>query len=270
MNHRTLFFSLSVLVICFACEPAENAGTTETTSLENNPPAEGFNAAASDERAIAIADSVMKAMGGRRAWDNTRYIGWNFFGARELLWDKKSGLVRIQMPSDSTVFLINVKTDTGRVMLDGKRLENQDSLAKYVQRGESIWINDSYWLLMPFKLKDSGVTLKYQGQDTIQGGQAAQVLQLTFDGVGDTPQNKYRVFVDQDDHLVKQWQFYRDAADEEPAFTTPWKDYQKHGDILLSGDRGQRQITNIHVYESVPDRVFHSFEPVDLDALAAN
>ena len=36
-----------------------------------NPPEEGFNAAGSDPKAIAIADKTMTAMGGREAWDNT-------------------------------------------------------------------------------------------------------------------------------------------------------------------------------------------------------
>ncbi|HHL71578.1 MAG TPA: hypothetical protein ENJ29_03615, partial [Bacteroidetes bacterium] len=47
---------------------------------EANPPAPGFNLADSDARAIAIADEVMQALGGRRAWDKTRYITWRFFG----------------------------------------------------------------------------------------------------------------------------------------------------------------------------------------------
>lgn len=270
MNYPTLFMALSLAGLCFACQPAGDTATEKNTTTTGNPPAEGFNAAASDEQAVAIADSVMQAVGGRQAWDNTRYFGWNFFGARELIWDKQTGRVRIQMSNDSTVYLINVQSDTGRVMLDGELIEHPDSLAKYVQRGKSIWINDSYWLFMPFKLKDSGVTLKYQGQDTISDAQQAHILQLTFENVGDTPQNKYRVFVDQEDYLVKQWQFFRNASDEEPAFTTPWQDYRQYGDLLLSGDRGQRQITNIHVYESLPDRVFSSFEPTDLDALASN
>jgi len=42
----------------------------ETTSTLGNPAADGFNESGSDAKAIAIADEVMKAMGGRMAWDN--------------------------------------------------------------------------------------------------------------------------------------------------------------------------------------------------------
>ncbi len=46
-----------------------------------NPAADGFDMAGSDPKAVEIADQVMQAMGGRKAWDNTHYISWNFFGA---------------------------------------------------------------------------------------------------------------------------------------------------------------------------------------------
>jgi hypothetical protein len=53
-----------------------------------NPAAEGFNESASDAKAIAIADEVMQAMGGRKAWDKTRYLSWKFFSFRQLTWDR--------------------------------------------------------------------------------------------------------------------------------------------------------------------------------------
>jgi hypothetical protein len=227
---------------------------------EENPPAEGFRAEASDERAIALADSVMQALGGRRAWDNTRYLSWNFFGARRLLWDKDKQRVRIEVPEDFSIYLIDLEHASGRIMRYGEELTHPDSLAKYVERGRQIWVNDSYWLFMPFKLKDSGVTLKYVGEDTMQGGAPAEVLELRFEEVGFTPENKYRIYIDPQEHLVKQWAFYRQAANEQPDFITPWSDYQQYGQIKLAGDRGERDISEIAVHDKVPDEAFTSFE----------
>jgi hypothetical protein len=51
---------------------------------QKNPPAAGFDEAGSDAKAIQIADMAMEAMGGRKNWDKTRYIAWNFFGNRKL------------------------------------------------------------------------------------------------------------------------------------------------------------------------------------------
>jgi len=209
----------------------------------------------------------MEAMGGRRAWDTTRYLHWNFFGARRLLWDKEKGRVRIEVPQEEAVYLVNINDNSGKVMRQGALVEHPDSLAKYVERGKRIWINDAYWLVMPYKLKDSGVALKYHGEDTTQTGAPADVLELSFENVGVTPQNKYHVYVDKDSRLITQWAFFRNASDPEPAFITPWADYQQHGGILLSGDRGERQLTDIQVYQEVPDQAFNAFDPVDYERL---
>lgn len=232
----------------------------DSFSGEENPPAEGFKAEASDAQAIALADSVMLAMGGREAWDDTRFLSWNFFGARKLLWDKEKGHVRIEIPNDFSVYLIDLENNKGRIMQFGEEVTNPDSVAKYVEKGKEIWINDSYWLFMPFKLKDSGVTLTYGGKDKMQDGSEAEVVQLTFDEVGVTPENKYQVYIDAQDHLVKQWAFYRQASADTPDFVTPWTGYEQYGNIKLAGDRGERDITEIAVHENVPVEAFSDFE----------
>ena len=142
-------------------------------------------------------------------------------------------------------------------------MENPDSVATYVERGKSIWINDSYWLVMPYKLKDSGVTLKYVGEDTTQVGALADVLELTFEEVGDTPDNKYLVYVDKDSRLVTQWDFFTNYQDEEPRFSTPWDNYQTYGGIKLSGGRGRSQLSDIGVYTHIPEAVFTGFGAVN-------
>ena len=255
MKNTILILLLSSLF--WSCNSSSEE--TEGITIPANPAAAGFNETDSDAKAIALADSVMLAMGGRDAWDNTRYIGWNFFGRRHLLWDKKEGHVRIEMLGDSTVFLVNVKDKKGKALMKGEEITEPDSLSKLMDRAEAIWINDSYWLVMPFKLKDSGVTLKYLGQDTSLNNTMAEVLELTFENIGNTPNNKYHVFIDPDTKLVMQWDYFTNATDEKPRISGTWSDYNKYGDILLSGGRGERGLDNIGVYEEVPQSVFTNF-----------
>lgn len=255
-------FLIAALAFVQAC----GSGDTKSNLAEGNPAAEGFNLEGSDPKAIAIADEVMEAMGGRKAWDDTRHIAWNFFGARDLVWDKWTGDVRIDM--QNATFLININNETGKVFIEGKEITDSDSLTHLVGRGKRAWINDSYWLLMPFKLKDTGVTLKYMGEEATQDGIAADKLELTFENVGVTPNNRYWVWVDQSDHLVKQWAYYRNAADTAQGFNVPFKDYQKKGEILISGNRGERQLSNIMVFNELPKSVYNSPEKPNWAAIS--
>ena len=228
----------------------------------DNPPLPGFDVAGSDPKAVQIADEVMKALGGRKAWDETRYLTWNFFGRRTHVWDKYAGDLRFE--NEGSVTLMNLNTKKGRVWRSGQEVTNPEELAKALYDAESAWINDSYWVFMPYKLKDSGVTLKYLGKGKTEAGASADVLELTFENVGRTPENKYRVFVDDQSRLVTQWNYYAKASDPEPSFKIPWLDWERHGQILLSGNRGERKHQDVAVLDSVPESVFRSPAAVDL------
>ena len=265
MTMKTKLLAIVLLVVTvLACNTPNQEQKVEPYG---NPAAEGFNASGSDAKAIAIADEVMEAMGGREAWDKTRHICWNFFGARELVWDKYTGDVRVDFRN--MTFLININDDKGQVFIDGREITDSDSLQAMVNRGKSIWINDSYWLAMPFKLKDSGVTLKYAGEDTTQNGAMADKLNLTFEGVGDTPQNMYYVWVDKETKLVSQWAYYPNTEAEAPRFINPWEDYNKQGQIMLSASRGERGMEDIMVFDELPEAVYKAPEKPDLKAMTA-
>ncbi|TXF91029.1 hypothetical protein FUA23_04285 [Neolewinella aurantiaca] len=229
------------------------------------PAAEGFNAAGSDGRALRLADSIVKYHGGWEAYANTRYFTWNFFGARTLLWDKLEKRVRISMQGDSTIYLVDFSDADnlkGKVKKNGVEVTDPEELAAELTKGHSMWINDSYWLVQHFKLKDSGVTLKYGGEVRTdpQAVRPSYILDMTFEKVGNTPQNMYRLYVDKVTWRINTWQFFRDAKDEEPAMETPWNDYLPYNGLVLSGDRGGRfQLSAIGVLNSVRDAEFTDF-----------
>lgn len=88
MNIKLLFCS-GILVACLAAGCNRESGEKQVQLY--NPPAEGFDLAHSDPAAVELADSIMAAMGGRKNWDKTRFISWNFFGRRNLVWDRQEG-----------------------------------------------------------------------------------------------------------------------------------------------------------------------------------
>lgn len=250
-NHT--HFAVGYLLVALGlmgCYGAKNA---------SNPPAPGFNQTDSDPRAIAIADEVMQAMGGRKSWDETCYLTWNFFGRRKLYWNKCTGDVRIESPADSTIYLLNIHSGNGRAKVGAAEIKNPAMLDSLLKKATAIWINDSYWLVMPFKLKDSGVTLRYLCQGKTAAGADADILELTFESVGVTPQNKYHVWVDKSSRLVRQWAFFSKRENQNPDFINPWDDYRQYGKIWLSGNRGQRHLTEIDAPQHLPDSLFKNF-----------
>ncbi len=150
--------------------------------------AEDAAPAIADAKADAVAAQVMQALGGQAAWDSTRYLRFTFAGRRTHTWDRSTGRHRVEGKSrdgKSFVILENLGTHQGRAWVDGKEAAG-DELKKMLETGYGTWVNDTYWLLMPYKLKDPGVHLAYAGEDTI-GGKAYDKLALSFDHVGLDP-----------------------------------------------------------------------------------
>lgn len=233
MKH-ILFFALLVL---FSCQE-KPVTTIESTSSLNS----------SDDAAIALANQVMDAMGGQQAWDNTHLFKWTFFGRRTHIWDKQNQISKINVPSQEVEYLLDISDMTGTVKRKGEILSDQDSVDHYLEQARRMWINDSYWLFMPFKLQDEGVTLKMADPDTTQIGTLSDRIEMTFESVGVTPENKYIVYVDQESKLITQWDFYTNYTDSLPRFQSAWPDYNRYGDLLLSGGAmGTNAISDIEV-----------------------
>ncbi len=255
MSCKTTIGLLAMVVSLYACNRLN-----ETTGFEN-PASEGFDLANSDPAAVELADSIMVAMGGWENWDNTRFISWNSFGIRNLVWDKKEERARIESLKDSTTYLVDLKTLTGKVFIKGEEVTRSDSLKNMLSRAKNMLSSDAYWLVMPFKLKDSGVTLKYLGEDKLRTGDRCNVLQITYNNDGDMPRTKYHVYVDLTDNLVKQWAYYSNANQDSATFVLPWDNYKKYGNILLSADRSEGSgPVGVSVGSSLSDKIFTELE----------
>ena len=253
--------------------PPATQPTSRPAKAEANPPAKGFNSKDSDPAAVALADLTMKAMGGRKAWDETRYITWNFFGSRKHVWDKQTGDVRIEWTDRESgaklLVLMNINTLKGRAWRAGNEITEPKALAEMLKQGKSKWINDGYWLFMPYKLKDTGVTLKMAERDKSNTDSTTVAIELTFENVGNTPQNKYHVYIGLKNHLVQKWEYFANADDDEPRFAIPWKNWKRYGRIMLSGDRGERngkprEISDIAVFDELPESIFNYPKAVNL------
>ena len=223
-----------------------------------------------DSKAVALADRVMEALGGTEAWNDTRYLRFDFAVDREgktvvrraHTWDKWTGRYRVDATTregDPLVVLMNVNTREGSAYLKGKKLEGEEA-RKYLEQAYGMWVNDTYWLLMPYKMKDPGVTLSYAGVER-KGGEAWDKVRLTFEDVGLTPKDKYWAYVNRKTGLVDRWDFVLKGEDKPPS-SFSWKNWKAHGRIQLADDRvnaadGTRiYFPVLEVPGSVPEGVF--------------
>jgi len=99
------------------------------------------------------------------------------------------------------------------------------------------WINDTYWLLMPYKMKDPGVHLKYAGEETRQG-QEYDLVELSFEEVGLTPGDRYWAHINRSTHLMDRWSY---ILQDDPPGSQPtvwdWNGWLRRGRILLCPEK---------------------------------
>lgn len=220
-----------------------------------------------------VADRVMQALGGKEAWDATRFLRFTFAGRRTHHWDKWTGRHRLegQSPEGQRYVVIqNLNTKQGEAWVDGKKQEGE-AAKPWLERGYGAWVNDTYWLLMPYKLQDPGVNLTYEGRDQIDG-RPYDKLHLRFQGVGLTPGDQYWAWINPETGLMDRWAYLlqpepgKEPAKEPTAWR--WEGWRKHGNIMLAPMRRQvngdrtLELADIAVLESLPDTVFTSPDPV--------
>jgi hypothetical protein len=144
-----------------------------------------------------------------------------------------------------------------------------------LETGYGRFLNDTYWLLMPLKMRDPGVNLDYDGEKKIDG-HIYDVVKLTFDHVGLTPGDTYWVYVNRETHLIDRWEYILEGGAERPddrksASTKAqerrlwiWKDWQSFGPVKLATTKtkadGSVSIVLKHI-EVLPSMSENEFQP---------
>jgi hypothetical protein len=192
----------------------------------------------SDPHAIAIANQVMQALGGADRWNKLHGLRWSFEASvhdtikssRHHAWDKMNGWHRVEGVSrtgQKFVFIERLDGSKGMAWMDGQPIAG-DSLTKLVTRAKSMWTNDTYWMLMPYKLRDPGVTLRDAGE-AHEGAKTYDKIALSFDHVGETPGDHYWIYVNRANHRIEKWDMILEG-DQPPAQSWTWDDWvQKDG-----------------------------------------
>jgi hypothetical protein len=199
--------------------------------------------ARADEKADALGRELIAALGGETAWVKARQFQFDFVVEREgkvlarfsHAWDRYTGDYRLT-GNDKTgapfAVYFNVNTRQGQVFVNGKPVEGDPRTAQ-VENAYGRFINDTYWLLAPWKVFDPGVNRAYDGEKPCPDGGTCDILKLSFENVGLTPRDVYWLWITRDGRRMIQWQYVLNGATEEPT-TAAWKEWRKFDGILLS------------------------------------
>jgi len=195
---------------------------------------------------IAVGKELWRALGGDDGWQRARYLRFDWIverdGKRVVMrshrWDRWSGRYRVDGVDKEGPYSVyfDVKSRAGVAFVGGKRVPDGAAAKKWLDDGYEAYINDSYWLLAPFKIFDPGVVLADGGQDKGPHGEACDILKLSFENVGLTPKDVYWLYVDRATHLVVEWKFVLGGEAKPPA-AYAWSDWKKVGTIELSSMR---------------------------------
>ena len=210
MKIRTAFlvFALLAPLAAFAADNPDDSGPAE-----------------------AIARSAMAAMGGEEAWNATRLVRFDWAVERDgeqlalyhHTWDRWSGdylLTGKTREGQALEVRFNVDSREGEARLDGELLAGEDAAAR-LEQAYGRFINDSYWILMPWKWLDPGVDLRSLGERQ-HDGRTYDVVELSFDsGTGLTSNDRYLAWVDRESGRMERWQYVLQDEAGEPGEGEP-------------------------------------------------
>ena len=261
----------AVLAACAGGEAgsADRGGSGDGAAAGAETAAAGTAAA---DSAAVLTDRLMAWQGGPDAWESTRFLRFTWIVEREgetaarrsHAWNRRTGDYRLSFERDDGTRVLalfevpTMKSDTldpaGDVWVGGEQLSGaaRDSA---LRQAYGAFINDSYWLLMPLKWRDSGVHLEYAGPTELPNGESYPAVHLTFDqGLGVT-NDQYWGFLDPSTGRMAAWRFHLQGQEEKGPVIW-WRDWRTFGpqELKLALDRR---------WESGPVRIH--FEEVAAD-----
>ena len=154
-----------------------------------------------------------------------RYHRWDLQNGRDrIAWTDKAG-------SKHEAWL-DVASRRAVGTRDGQLVTAPAELDALSEKAYALYINDTYWLMMPLKLFDPGTKLEIEEPETIDGT-PFKVLRLSFSDVGLTPGDVYRLYIDEGEFRIHRWQMLLQGKADKPRDAT-WEDYRPVGSLLLS------------------------------------
>jgi hypothetical protein len=150
----------------------------------NEPLPTGKQGASADQ----LADKMLDALS-YEAYQETNYLSWTFKGAHQYQWNRSEGKCNVRW-DNLVVDLDLINKEKSSVILEGTLYSGPDK-NKYINTALSYFNNDSFWLVAPYKVYDSGVERRLVKTEN------GDALLVTYISGGTTPGDSYLWHLDE-------------------------------------------------------------------------
>jgi hypothetical protein len=209
---KPLYLSLICLLLVSACK-SDKSESPQTEVVKE----------------LSISEKIANAHGFEN-WKNVSKVEFTFKVDRDTI--KGNGRSWEWYPKTDSIVM-----QAGEQVVRFNRA-NLDSVPPNADRN---FINDKYWLLVPFQLIwDTSATISEPKKvESPIGKTSLNMISLTYpDEGGYTPGDAYDIFYD-DDYLIKEWN-YRRGNSEEPSLSTTFENYKNYNGIKIATDHKQK------------------------------
>jgi len=239
-----------------------------------------FDPAQSDGKAVVIADEVLETIGGA-AFHKVRYLkfrytkvhGTEVVEERIHIWDRQSKRSHLETFTTRTrkpvVVILDHATRQGQATLEGQEVtgENGD---KIVADALKYFNEDELWLITPFRLKEPGAKLRYEGEKPA-GDVVYDQITAAFE---DSPDVKFRFYVNRATKLIENVAFVPKGKNVTPV-AFDWSEWTTVSGMKFSlrksqpGGEVQIALDGIEVFSELPETIFTAAVPFDAASLTA-
>ncbi len=261
-NGRIIPGVLAVLILgALGCQPDVPLASDESVeaSVAGSPVGGEPVLPVLETYADTVAMRVYEASGGPAAWQDLPFLRFTYSIHREgrlvrsvhHFWNRITGHYRLELRGpgkEPYVVLFNAKTWQGWSYWQGDSLDATGNTEQMDIAYRRV-INDTYWLLAPFRLFDPGVHRAYAPDSS---DAATDAIHLTFDDDAMVPFDQCWFFVNKETGRLIRWTYVlKDDGPNTPPRSFIWDTYEEYvtpGGSLFFSTRKRGVGTPVAIY----------------------